>query len=268
MTHFSKKEIHEALSFFELNRARLYKTIDPAIRIRLARAYVDTFQAERAQEFIDDLDFARDKDILRALVYRAESGKTPKSLKPLLASLHKRKWTFGASDRPQDYIHRILLKPVARTDLEWMSPLVRTLSQADKSLLCTLQLPVLQRQREMGMSTSMRQDLAHVVKTHFPNLLGIDHLCAMGFLDIEHESTDLKTLADLYLTARQSWPIAENLVNLVWVLAEDVQAVGDHSLARKLYQLVRQKAPPGSLTARLATERLDRTRTEFDKLWH
>jgi hypothetical protein len=145
--------------------------------------------------------------------------------------------------------------------------MARALVQTDKALLCTLQLPILQRQRELNMP-NMRDDLALVVRAHFPDLLGTDQLCAMGFLDIEHEVSDTKALANSYLQARLSWPIAENLVNLIWVLAEDIQTAGDVTLARKLYQLVRQKAAPGSLNARLAAERLDKTRTEFDKLWH
>ena len=68
--------------------------------------------------------------------------------------------------------------------------------------------------------------------------------------------------------ARAEWPLVGGYLHLYWTISEHVFDANEGALARKMWEVIKDKGPPASPEVEFAKARLDPTKTEFEKLWN
>ncbi len=277
--YFASGDVYRALSFFEKNRKNLFPKVPEDLQRRLFVAYADVHKAKSAAEFFAAYHKTSDSDMkaLREAVVAAEMVDQKggdvwiKRNKQNQKDLVKRSWRQPPDKLAASYFNRMLSVSTLNGHLDWLYSLARNFGNHDETYLCDVEYPMLSRLNDSGASrrSLVEKRSTELIQGHLPGLFRQDESCALSLLELEARGLreTPKELAARYL-ARGEWPLVGGYLHLFWTISEHVYDAGEVPLARRMWEVIKEKGPAASPEVEFAKARLDPTKTEFEKLWN
>jgi hypothetical protein len=276
----AKNDPYSATQFFETSRDILFKSMTDQLRKDLFIAYMDIYNAKAAKEFLDAYVRTEPqsmlKDIRLAAFYAetqdSKSGKVSKQQTEAARRLLASDMSQKRASLESLYLNRIKSTPAASLNLPWIYRLETAWAKDDEKLVCSHVFPTLARifdeESSLWDASVRRQEVEAFVSKQLPEMFRKDEGCAISIMEFEYEVFKSRPLelAALY-GERESWPMLEDIVSLFWSLAEQLKEIGEHEKARNIFQIIAEKGPQTSSKVRFAKLRLDKSKTEFEKLW-
>ncbi len=278
------KDPYSATQFFESTREILFKTITDQLASDLFIAYMDTYQPTKAREFVDAFvkieSQSPAKDIRLAAYYaevlgekfKARSTKSSSAELAVAKRLTNETPTLVSSDWNSMYMNRIKATPSILLHSSWIYKLESQWAKSDEKLVCTLVYPSLVRIHNEGSilwdKARREQEVREFVTAQLPDMFRKDEKCAISIMELEFGLFEDRPveLARLYLQ-RDSWPLLEDIVALYWSVAESLKLNGKNEEAMAVFRIIAEKGPADSSKVRFAKLRLDKSKTEFEKIW-
>ncbi len=275
---------YSATQFFESTRQLLFKTISDKLGRDLFIAFMDTYKPSKATEFVDAFmktePSSPTKDIRLVTYYSEVFGekfatriKKPNAPELVVAKrLTKEMPAIPAGDWASIYLNRIKATPAILLHSAWIYQLETQWAKSDEKLTCTLVYPSLVRLLNEGSvlwdQTRREREVREFVTAQLPDMFRKDEKCAISIMELEFGLFEDRPaeLANLY-RQRESWPMLEDIVALYWSVAESLKLKGQHDQATAIFRMIAEKGPADSSKVRFAKLRLDKTKTEFEKIW-
>lgn len=277
--YFDAGDQYSATVFFEQNRSLLFKDVYKELAIKLFTAYVDINASAKAREFFDRYQEVAHSDMqwIRMAVFTAENYSDP-TIKVRNAEIANSLLERGLELKPQpklDYfIDRILNSPGADDHYRWILGLSIKWAEADSGEVCRMVYPLLARSardpQKFGVSEKdVKADLTAIMTKHLGELVQFKTNCAYSYLELEQNVYEDEPLV-LYerLNSRDYLPMNEFVGSLTWNISEVLEAAGYRKQAAELWRKLRDSQAQGVREVTYAKLRLDKRRTEVEKLWN
>lgn len=280
--YLKSRDYYAAASFFETHRQRLFAKVDEAMGGRLFVAYVAIHESEKAREFYAmhaKASAGEDLDLLVRAAFLAEvatgdGDRWRAAVADTVKALREREWSKQLGAEEEGYVRRILAASGAGDHLEWVFNASLAWAKFEKRYVCDMQYPVLSRlavsARERGGEDEalLRRRIQDLLDQSLALTLREDETCGLSMLGLEADAFAHAPheLAGRYL-ARRDLQMTRSLASLFWNAAEISAQAGDDNDAKALWKEVAERAPLDALEKRMASLRLDPTRSEVDQLW-
>lgn len=268
-----------ATEFFEKKRAILYPKVSDDLAIKLFSAYVDTSRADKAKEFWNSYKKSQksDDEFLRGITFLVEATRTGKSDqafdKDLVAAENAamtRDWQPTLSKAGKEYLSRILNSPKAKNEFLWLLRAVEKWAEKDDDRVCTVTYPlvakIFEARKDAAAIKVVNDRIALAMDEKWPELLGKDPSCGQSWLDLETHALPIDALQKLY-AKRDEWKLTGPWLERVWQHSEQLEKLGRHDEALKLWTRIAAEGTPEAFEVKMAKTRLDPTRTEFESIW-
>ncbi len=273
--YLKEKNPHRAIAFFETNRKLLFARISPNSADGLFRAYVDTLQSNKAQEFYSHYQAKDMTDELRRLAFLGEilNGKAKPTWKKLAlkhsSDLQKKAKKIARSADNIAYIYRILRSPLVTQNLGWIYENAKEWALQDPNINCELLYLTLSKRVDIGPhSINLFKEIQGFVDKQVPELLKSNSSCGLNYLALERKAGQdyTKDYAQKWLE-RTPWGINKPLPEMFWQASETLEKLNDTESATKLWKFLKDKLPSDAPEAKLSALRLNPTVPETQKFW-
>ncbi len=208
------------------------------------------------------------------LIEAKRSTKSDQSLDKDLATAETeamtRKWQSTLSKEGKEFISRILSSSKAKQEFLWILRAAEKWAEKDEDRLCSVTYPLVAKiadaRKDPAAVKVVHDRVALAMNEKWPDLLEEDAACAQSWLDLETHVLDTEALQKKY-TERTDWKLTGPWLERIWQHSEQLEKMGHHDDARKLWTRIAAEGTPDSFEVKMAKTRLDPTKTEFETLW-
>ena len=288
--YIDNNDPYSATEFYEKNKNKLFKTIEPEIGKFLFRAYLETQRVNKAALFWDYVKHEErtDFEILEKILFLQEYLDLINDLnlkRKIWAKQQEkynilaieRRWNLEYSDKVQIILERLKRTKAFDTNIPWVFNLMLNWEKNNQNMRCDEMIPLLsqvlnskvQHSRKGVISPNkIREILVGMTESQFPDLFKNDESCAMTVLELIAKvmRNDYQEIFNIIMT-KSDWPLVAGYLNWVWIMSESMAARNMQNQAESIWNLIIQKAPDGTLEKKFAAQRLQKDRTEFETLW-
>jgi tetratricopeptide (TPR) repeat protein len=279
--YLKNKDFYSATKFFETNRKNLFPKIRDDLRRDLFVAYLDIYNAGAAAEFYEAYRRLAPEGSwkqLRTATFFAESRTESrkksfaKEEANLANSLKRHRWDLSREALVVTYLQRLKATSSALIHLPWIFKLESLWAEKDESLVCLTAFPTLGRwyheAPNQKSKNEAKKEVLNFVRSQLANLMNKDKPCLISLLELEFDVLrhEPDSLAKTY-AARKDWSISEELVGVFWSVAEHLAAERHKVASEEVFRQIAQTGPADNTKVKFAKLRLDKTKTEFEKIW-
>jgi hypothetical protein len=238
---------------------------------------VETARSKEAAEYWKYAEKSRktDNEALRQAAFLLEmrqekSGdKYRNDLMALNKELNDRQWNKKPSKDEINYVKRIMVTKDVSTGYVWIMNLADAWSHNDNNALCSAKFPLWSRVFNDGKSSQQAKNavvkrvLALADKTIIEEK---DATCQQSLLDFESKTVTESELAKKY-SLRSEWPLSGAWLERQWTWSEELNSKSNREEAVKIWKKIAASGPPDAFETKMAIQRLDPKKTEFESLW-
>ncbi len=274
--YFQKGDQYGALDFFEKTRSFLFPKIKDKTQSELFVSYANVYQSQKAFEFIDAVELNGDIDYIRLAmvlseVQQHEESRISAQNERLAKDLMDRKWDIAPDQQAKLFIDRIISSPYGIPHFSWIYNLGKKWVEEDFGAACSVVYPVLQRLRKDDKhinTKAFKRISINFINRYLADILKYETYCGYSVLEFELElfKDQPSFLGKKYLE-RSFLPVNQVTAGLFYTLGELNYERNEKSLAEQLWKKIVQEGSSELLEVKYAKSRLDRRRTETDKLW-
>ena len=185
-------------------------------------------------------------------------------------------WTAAKDNALRLYLERVLASKSRDQHLAWILELGKLWAEKEtkeSSAVCEILYPALSQaweNREHLPLTpeQVQKETLAIVDHYLEEVMQFETFCGYSILQLEYRvlKDDPAQMARRLLT-RDYVAINVTTASLFWALSEDLSAVGETGLARKIWEHLGAKGGDDIIEVKYAKNRLSKSKTEVEDLW-